>query len=224
MRSIRASVLGLLCFALVCVAETASACYGLDSLLAPGNAVHIAVYPDTTHFLHGVYPIDDRGCIKLPIAGLVHVASSTRAELVGFLEKELEEFLRYPNIEVTPLIRVSLLGGFFSPGLYWVDPRATLWETVARAGGIQREDGIKKLRWERDRQIVVRDLVPLYQSDKSLLSIGFRSGDQLWVTSRPRATAWERFRTDLLPVITASVTVITSSITLYQTYRLLREE
>jgi protein involved in polysaccharide export with SLBB domain len=204
--------------------ESATQCYRLDSLLAPGNAVRITVYPDSTHFLNGVYPIDDRGCIRLPIAGLVHIVSSSEEQLLEYLKEVFVDYLRYPTLIVTPLIRLSLLGGFYSPGLYWIDPRASLWEAVARGGGVEREDGIKKLRWERDRELVVQDLVPIYQSGKSLLSIGFRSGDQLWVTSRPRVTGWERFRTEYLPLLTTLATVATSAVTLYQTTRLLREE
>lgn len=179
----------------------------------PGDAVRIRVYPDT-NFLNGVYPIDSDGEIVLPLAGRVKVTGMSDTELKEYLRTRYAEYLRYPLILVRPMVRISFLGGFAEPGLYYVDPRSTLWHAVRLAGGTVREDGLKKMRWERDRRIIRRDLVSLYQSDKGIYELGFRSGDQVWVTSRPRRYFWDVFRNDVLPVISVSLSVVATAVTI----------
>jgi polysaccharide export outer membrane protein len=184
----------------------------------PGDAVKITVYPDTAAFPNGVYRIDSQGRIDLPILGLIDIQSMTPVELKDTVKNTFINFLPHPNISIRPLIRISLLGGFFRPGLYWIDPRASIWDAVQMAGGIEREDGVGLLRWERSRKLVSSDCVPVFQSGESLSEIGFQSGDQLWVTSRPKRQSWEIFRQEIVPVATTLITTVSSILTLYITY------
>lgn len=121
------------------------------------------------------------------------------------------------NLVVRPLYRVSLIGGFYRPGLYWVDPRESIWNVIERAGGPQREDGLKKIRWEHDGALVTNDILPYFQTGQSLYSIGFKSGDQLWVTAKPKVELGDVFRNDLLPVLSLIVSVA-SVYVVYETY------
>jgi len=75
-----------------------------------------------------------------------------------------------------------------------------------------REDGIKKMHWVHDDsgKIVTRNILPYLQSDKSLLAIGFKSGDQLTVTATPKQQGWEVFRDDILPVLSLAVSILVS--------------
>ncbi len=181
-----------------------------------GDAVRIVVYPDT-NFLNGVYPIDSKGEIILPMVGRVQVTDKTDTQLLEYLRSRYAEYLRYPLIAVKPMVRLSFLGGFARPGLYYVDPRATFWHAVSLAGGTEREDGIKKMRWERDRTTVSRDLVALYQSDKGIYEMGFQSGDQIWVTSRPKRHFWDVFRNDVIPVVGIAMSVVATAVTVNAT-------
>src|SRR5512133_1770632 len=103
-----------------------------------GEAIKISVYPDSTIFLNGFYHIDNEYRIDLPILGLVSLRNRSRADFISLLKKEYSDYLRYPNINVTPYMRVSFFGGFYRPGLYWVEPRSTLWDAVQMAGGVAR--------------------------------------------------------------------------------------
>ena len=166
----------------------------------PGDAISISTFPDTSSFLNSVFPIDDYGYIELLLLGKVRITQMTVAELQNYLKNQFKAYLRYPNVLVKPLIRVSIMGGVPKPGLYYVDEKSSLWEVVRIAGGTTLEEGLKELHWERDQDDVVDDLIPYFQSGISLKRMGFKSGDQLWTPSvRPR-TFFEIFMGDFLPL------------------------
>jgi protein involved in polysaccharide export with SLBB domain len=179
----------------------------------PGDALKVTVFPDSTGFPNGLYRIDSDGNVDFPLIGVVRIVNFTPGEIQTILNEKYVKFLPQPNITVKPLLRISLLGGFYRPGLYWIDPRESIWNAVERAGGTQREDGIKKIRWERDTGIVTKDIVAYYQSGKSLYAIGFKSGDQLSVTSKPRQNFRDIFREDIVPVFSIISTVASIYIT-----------
>ncbi len=195
----------------------------ITSPFAPGDGLRVTVYPDTASFLNGVYPIDDEGCVDLPIVGMIRVVGKSPEQVQQELSEAYVEYLRYPNVRVRPLIRVTLLGGFFRPGLYYVDPRENMWSLVRMAGGTERDDGVEKLLWRRDGEILDDDLVSLFQSGKSLKTIGFTSGDQITVTHRPNQRFWDTFRDDILPVLSFAITAVSSSMTVYISYLALTE-
>lgn len=165
----------------------------------PGDAVRIYLPLDSASFLNGVYPIDDNGTIVLPITGEFQVTGLSIQEFEEIIRKDYEIYLRFPEVQVTPLIRVSLLGGFARPGMYYVEPQRSMWDLISMAGGTNNEKGLGKMRWERDRKIVQKDLIPLIESGRSLRSIGFKSGDQLWTPGESRRVTDFLVR-DLLPI------------------------
>ncbi len=192
--------------------------------LSPGDALQVQVFPDTALFANGVYPIDDRGCASLPILGYVKVSETPVTEIEQRLRTAYLDYLPHPNIHVTPLYRISLLGGFYNPGLYYISPRRSLWDAVRIAGGTQREDGIKKIVWERDRKVISDDIVSEYESGASLVNIGFESGDQLRVTSHPKHRFWQILNERIIPVLSVTATLLTSSLTVYITMQTLDQQ
>jgi protein involved in polysaccharide export with SLBB domain len=186
-----------------------------------GDAVRIAVSSDTTHFVNGTYRIDDNGFIFLPVLGKVKIDTMSEKGFQSFLNTAYVSYLRYPTIQAHTLIRVSLLGGFAKPGLFYVDPSASLWEAIALAGGPVREDGMKKINWERGGIIIDKKLLTSIESGQSLGAVGIRSGDQLWITHVPKKNGWEIFTADILPVLSVSISALAATATLfvvYQTY------
>ncbi len=189
----------------------------------PGDAIKVSVYPDTAMFPSGTYPIDGEGYVDFPIIGYTKVTSMSIQDLTELLKKTYMPFIRFPYVVIRPLMRISLFGGFARPGLYYVDPHATLWDAVRLGGTTVRRDGLKRMVWERDHSVVQKDIVPHFQSQQSLYQIGFRSGDRLSVTGRPEMTRWETFRSEFLPVISLLVTSVTSAATLYSTYNIVKQ-
>ncbi len=199
--------------------DSSQSVQGHDYFFKAGDAIKISIYPDTALFLNGFYHIDSYYYINLPMLGLVSVKDKTRNQFIEFLKKQYGDYLRFPNINVTPYIRVSFFGGFYKPGLYWVENRSSLWDAMQIAGGINRDDGLKKVRWERDGTIMSYNIIKNFQSGSSLESIGFKSGDQLCVTSRPNQQFWESFRNDVVPILSITLTALTTALTAYQTYK-----
>ena len=194
-----------------------------ELVFIPGDALEITVYPDTASFPNGIYPIDDKGYAYLPILGYKKVADKTVSRLETLLKEAYVNYLPQPNIQVRPLIRVSLLGGFTRPGLYWVDPRENMWSIVQHAGGTMREDGLEKLKWRRNRVTISKDLIPHIESGESLQSIGFKSGDQVRVTYRPRQRFWDVFRSDVLPLLSFTISAVASAASVYIAYQMYQE-
>jgi len=180
----------------------------------PGDGLLVDTFPDTTSFLNQIYPIDDRGNVEFPLIGEKNVSDMTQDEVIDFIKKEFKNYLRYPNVYVKSMVRVSLLGGFARPGLYYVDINSSLWQVVKQAGGTLREDGIYEMRWERNRDDNSDDVVPLFERGVSLRAMGFKSGDQIWTPSPDAKTIWDTIG-QVLPVLAFSVTLWT----LYNTYQ-----
>lgn len=168
----------------------------------PGDGLRITVFPDTAHFLNGVYPIDLGGYISLPLLGRFQVTTMSTHQFTDFIKNTYAQYLRFPEVQVTPLIRVSMLGGFARPGLYYIDPRRSLWDLVYMAGGPSHEEGLHEMRLERDKKILSGDLIPYYQSGQSLSSLGVKSGDQFWTPNDPERTVWDMVIGDIIPVAT----------------------
>jgi protein involved in polysaccharide export with SLBB domain len=183
-----------------------------------GDALLITTYPDTGIFFRGIHRIDDQGFADLPIIGKIQVIDKSEKELSDALIAAYVNYLRYPIVQVRPLIRVSLLGGFYRPGLYWVTPESSLWDIVNIAGGTQREDGIQKLRWERSKMLIKTDLVEDFQSGSSLTQMGFNSGDQIWVTPKPNTQFWDIFQTNIIPFLSVTVSIASSALVAYEIY------
>jgi protein involved in polysaccharide export with SLBB domain len=175
------------------------------ALLRAGDAVRISVLADSAGILDGTYVVDGRGDVFLPIVGRMPVASRSPQELRRFLDSSFVKYLRYPSVRVQRMVRVSFLGGFHRPGLYYVDPDLSFWDALAQAGGTEREDGLTKLYWVRDDRVVKRDMIPDLASGRTLREIGFESGDEVRVTTKPKRGGWEVFRTDVLPVLALGV-------------------
>ncbi len=180
----------------------------------PGYGLMVSTLPDTTNLLMGIYAIDDRGYAEFPIIGKVKVSEMKRPQLIEFLKTQFRNYLRYPNIYVKPMVRVSLLGGFMRPGLYYVDIHNSLWQVVQRAGGTLRENGIYKMKWERRHDEQVDDLTPYFEKGVSLKEMGFNSGDQIWTPSPDRRTFWDTVG-DVMPILTFATTIWA----MYNTYQ-----
>lgn len=190
----------------------------------PGDALEVKIYPDTASFPNGIYHIDDNGYVDFPIIGMTKVSERTPDDVENILKEVYISYLARPNIHVRPLVRVSLIGGFYRPGLYWVDSRVGMWNVIQLAGGTTRDDGLKKLKWERNGQILTSNLIPYVESGKSLHSIGFKTGDQIYVTSKQKKEFWDVFTGDILPLVTFSLTTIVSVTTAFLSVKALTEK
>jgi protein involved in polysaccharide export with SLBB domain len=178
-----------------------------------GDAIGISTTPDTG-FPNGIYEINEYGCVNLPIIGTVNVNQIQKDSFNLLVKNAYIDYLRGPNLQIRHLIRISLLGGFLKPGLYWISPESTLWNAIYMAGGTIREDGIKKIRWERNGSLVKKTLVEDFQSGKTLRQLGFKSGDQISVTANQKLSGWDSFLKNVVPILSLAITCATAAATL----------
>ena len=148
------------------------------SLLLPGDALQIRIWlePD----LSGEFVVDEEGVVTLPMLGRVTAVDLTIAQLRALLIERYTQELRNPSITVTPVRRVYVLGEVNRPGMYGLDPTASLASAVALAGGANREGDLSKLTLIRGDATILSGVDPM----ADLLSIGTRSGDQIFVERR----------------------------------------
>jgi len=112
-----------------------------------------------------------------------------------------------PNLYVKPMIRVAVVGGFVTPGLYYVDEKMSLWDLIKMAGGPNHEDAIKEINWERNGENVIEDVTPFLEHGVSLKSMGFQSGDLVWAPSPDAEDAWDFVLTKILPMAAFATTL-----------------
>jgi hypothetical protein len=192
--------------------------FGASSPFVPGDAIKVSTFPDSTSFLNRIFPITDRGFILLHIYVKVIVTDMSKTELENFLKEQFRDYLRFPYLEAKPLVRVSVLGGVPRSGFYYFDPDYSLWELIYLVGGATYEEGLKKMKWERNRKTVSGNLIPYLQKGISLKNMGFRSGDQIWVESAGKPTFIEKARNYF-----SIVTFVAGIFTFYYSYRLFLE-
>ena len=66
--------------------------------------------------------------------------------------------MSYPHMSIRPMVRISFTGGFYQPGLMWVDPHSSMWEALQVAGGPQRKDGMEKIKWDDQYNVKLLDV------------------------------------------------------------------
>lgn len=176
------------------------------SVMNIADAIEIVVPMDDSSFLNGIYPIDDTGYAFIPIMGPVRIKNQTPDSLTRQIRLALDQYMRYPEFQIRPLIRASLQGGFRLPGFFYIEPEYSMWELVAKAGGTTSENGLKKTVWKRNNQVIADDIIPYIETEKSLQSIGFRSGDQLYTPIDTRGTK-QYFVGTVLPILISGLSV-----------------
>ena len=174
----------------------------------PGDGLWISTFPDTTSFLNQTFPIDDRGYVDFPLVGRINVVQMTEKQLVGFIRNNYKLYTRSPNVAIKPMLRISMIGGFIRPGLYYVDYGASIWNTVRLAGGPILEDGIAEMQWERNGKSMMDDLTPFLQRGVSLKKMGFKSGDIVWTPSPTAETTGDQILKYGLPIISITTSLV----------------
>jgi len=191
--------------------------YVIDWDFHPGDALRISVLPDTG-FPTGLYPVDGQGYVDLPMVGPVQVTSISKSDFQKKISDSYTSLLRFSNIQVRRVISIGFQGGFQRPGVFWVSPGATLWYTISLSGGPVREDGYKRIKWERSGKIINRQLADMIYSQKPIEELGFRSGDVLRSVVRPQRSGWDVFRQDVLPILSLAVSSAVTALSVYSIY------
>jgi len=145
--------------------------------LAPGDAIRIGSWREPD--MSGEFQIDENGQVVLPMLGRVQAAGVDPDTLRQRVFEGYSAQLVNPDIEITLLRRVSILGGVTTPGLYLLDPTMRLADAVALAGGASGSGDIAKTQVRRSGQDVTA-----YVSMTAPLMNQLVSGDQIYVPEK----------------------------------------
>lgn len=155
-----------------------SAAQASDPAAAPlriGDRVLIRVWVDTT-FSDSVR-IDETGSVVLPRLGSLCVRGIPASTLADSVRRAYGRVIRADAIEVTPLRRVTVLGEVRKPGTYFVEPRSTVRDAIAAAGGMTDISAVGRVTVMRDSsRLAFKD----WQRRADALVV-VRSGDVMWV-------------------------------------------
>jgi polysaccharide biosynthesis/export protein len=168
----------ILSLALALAAWPAATAAQPDLRLRPGDALRVAVKNEPE--LSGDFPVASDGTVMLPIVGLTAAADRAfdglRAELAGRYAEELAD----PEVQITALVRVSVLGEVRNPGLFLVDPTHAVRDVIALAGGLTPSA-------KRDAILITRggvEVAAAYEAGADELAGALRSGDEVFVARR----------------------------------------
>jgi polysaccharide export outer membrane protein len=175
----------------------------VDPVLLPGDAVRVQVWREGD--ISGVFTVDDRGVVTLPLLGDRSVTGMRGEQLRESLLDDYREYLQNPSIEVTLLKRINILGEVRSPGLYPIDATVSLADALAMAGGVTPSGNPSKVQLVRDNTVIVEGL-----DQASLIAASdIRSGDQIIVGQK----SWlSRNSGVILGSFIAATAVITAAI------------
>jgi polysaccharide export outer membrane protein len=159
-------------------AKVAAALRAGEARVQPGDRVVVKVYRESG--LSDEVMVNPRGDIVLAKIGTVHAASFAIGALEDTLRTRYGAFLRDPEITITVLRRIVVIGEVRRPDIYFVDLSSTLRDVIARAGGITEIGNPAKV-------FIIREGVsipaPHWQDDISRAA-DLQSGDQVFVGMR----------------------------------------
>jgi polysaccharide export outer membrane protein len=176
------------------VSETARR--AAQARVRPGDRIELQFRRDRE--LNSSIGISEQGDAVFPKLGALRVSDMTIAQLQDSLRRAYATYLRYPELEVAVMRRVTVNGEVRLPNVYLVDLTSSVRDAVARAGGLLETANRGRVYVIRNNQrIRVKDWDRREGPEYDLLS-----GDQVLVGRKSWLTL------NALPVISTSVIVI----------------
>ncbi len=178
-----------------------------------GEGLLLRIPLDTASIFNGVFPIDNEGYVNLPVLGKLHVHGKSSRFIEGYLSVNGAQYMRDIHVLASPVIRITLLGHWQRPGMYYVNALASVWEACRIAGGPAGEVNLNKWKVHRGDESLGIPLLNNFSQGTTLRGAGIQSGD-IFVIPVPNMQTgpWYVFRESLtmlgqLATITASVLV-----------------
>lgn len=164
--------------------------------IRPGDRIELQFRRDRD--LNSSVTVNERGHAVFPKLGAIEVAGIPIGGLEDTLRAKYMEYLRAPELEVSVLRRVVVLGEVRAPNVYLLDISSGVRDAIARAGGLLETANRGKVWVVRDGQ---RIRVKGWDRGRGPEN-DLQSGDQVVVDRK----SW--LVLNALPVISTSVIVI----------------
>ena len=105
-------------------------------ILRPNDQIRLQIYGETN--VSGTYTIDGGGTVSIPLAGRLHAAGMTTAELERTITKHLSGTVLtdpHVNVQVATYGPIYIRGEVKQPGQFPYVPGLTIGDAIALAGG-----------------------------------------------------------------------------------------
>lgn len=154
-----------------------------------GSRVFIEVQGDTTYT--DTFTVRTGNVLALPALPPLSMQGVLRSESDSVIASFLATYLRDPEVRVTPLMRIGVLGGVVRPGYYDVPAQMLLSDVVMNAGGLGQFGDMKRTKVNRGNEEVMNPkAVSIALSNGQTLDLmNLQSGDNINVgVQNPGAT------------------------------------
>lgn len=156
---------------------------------AVGDRILIQVQGDATY--SDTFTVRTGRVLMLPSLPPLSLEAVLRSESDSVIAEFLGRYIRDPQLTVTPLIRLGVLGGVVRPGYYDVDAQSLISEVVMNAGGLGAFGDMSRSTVMRGNETVLDPkAVNIATSNGSTLDLlNLQSGDNFNVgVQNPGAT------------------------------------
>jgi len=136
-----------------------------DLRISPFDEIQVNVFGVSD--FDGEHQVDFNGSIKMPLVGEIRAAGYTSLEFSKVIERRLgEKYLQNPDVSVLILStsdeKLTVEGSVNKPGVYEIESRVSILQTLALAGGVTNIADTKRVLVVRtvkgERQAAVFDL------------------------------------------------------------------
>lgn len=155
-----------------------------DGDFHPGDRITLWVNGEPA--LSNTFTVRARNVLAIPTLQELSLRGVLRSELRDVLLREIRRFIKDPEIQVTTLVNIAVLGAVGRPGFYAVPPDAPITDVLMTAGGPSANSDFGRSRVVRDGADFadaarVRQFL---EANSTLDEIGVQSGDQIIVGER----------------------------------------
>jgi len=150
-----------------------------DGDFHPGDRVTISVAGEAA--MSNTFLVRAGNVLNIPSLPEISLRGVLRSELRDVLIREIGRYIKQPEVQVTTLVNVAVLGAVTKPGFYMVAPDAPITDVLMAAGGPAGNSDLGLSRLMRDGVSVAdgSQVRRLLESSYTLDDVGIQSGDQL---------------------------------------------
>jgi len=144
-----------------------------------GDRIRLVVEGEPT--LSDTFTVQNGPQIVLPNIGSIPLQGVLRAELTGYLTKQIGKYVRDPVVHARTLIRLLIAGDVGAPNYYLIPSDALVTDAIALAGGPRGDAKLQDMSVQRANTELIdpRDLQAAILAGRTLDQLGLQTGDQI---------------------------------------------
>lgn len=154
-----------------------------SQVLSPGDGIRVAFY-NIPEKISGDYYIQADGSIQMPFIGNLKGTGRNFIDLKKQIFNMYDSLYKQPELEISPLYRINILGEVRQPGFYYITGFEKLSEVFALAGGESADADVEGTYLIRgDKEIELGENATKAEGS-TIGDMGLQSGDRVFVPRR----------------------------------------